>query len=209
MNSKSPYNFRWSVTVASGFWIDCGIASKLPRRSIHGDTWIYGYDQHCILFSPRSTGLGFEIKIFFSRHTIVMRIYENRARMLIQNSWTLCSIWETNWRCYRWRNCLWNPLPLPSKCEEVIRLLRTFDSSGFNFWILNFRKVKSMRTIFKKTSTISWLSKHKRTQQLLCSSREKTKLRFVPVLFPCFLFNKRLETNKNIRKIIAVVRNRR
>ena len=64
MNSKSPNEFRWSVHVASGYWIDIGIASQLPRRSIHGDLWIYEFDKHCILFEPRHVGLGFEIKFF-------------------------------------------------------------------------------------------------------------------------------------------------
>ena len=69
LNTKSPNDFRWSVIVASGYPIDVGIASKLPRRSIHSqDFLIQDVDPHCILFEPYATGLGFEITIFFWAH---------------------------------------------------------------------------------------------------------------------------------------------
>ena len=69
LNTKSPNDFRWSVIVASGYPVDVGIATKLPRRSIHSqDFLIQDVDPHCILFEPYATGLGFEITIFFWAH---------------------------------------------------------------------------------------------------------------------------------------------
>ena len=74
MNSKSPNDFRWSVYCDSGYWYDIGIASKLPRRSTHGDHWVYDCDPYCIGFEPRAIGLEFEIS-FFS-----VRYLQNRAQ---------------------------------------------------------------------------------------------------------------------------------
>ena len=76
LNAESPNDFRWSVIVASGYPISVGIASKLPRRSIHShDFLIHDVDPHCILFEPYATGLGFEIKIYCSGHTIFVRFF--------------------------------------------------------------------------------------------------------------------------------------
>ena len=66
MNSKSSYDFRWSAYVSSGIPISIGLASKTPRRSIHGDLWIWDVDPHAILFEPYAEGLGFEITIFWA-----------------------------------------------------------------------------------------------------------------------------------------------
>ena len=79
MNSKSPNEFRWSVHVASGYWIDIGIASQLPRRSIHGDLWIYEFDKYCILFEPRHVGTGFET---ISGKTITCKVFMALSRII-------------------------------------------------------------------------------------------------------------------------------
>ena len=49
MNTKSPFDFRWSIRVTGGRWIYIGIASKLQRKN----TSIGDYDKNAILFSPR------------------------------------------------------------------------------------------------------------------------------------------------------------
>ena len=49
MNTKSPFDFRWSIRVSGGTWISIGIASKLKKK----DTFIGDYDKNAILFSPR------------------------------------------------------------------------------------------------------------------------------------------------------------
>ena len=64
MNSKSSNDFRWSVYAASGYPIEFGIASKLPRRSIHNENFLISdVDPHYIYFEPYATGLGFKIVI--------------------------------------------------------------------------------------------------------------------------------------------------
>ena len=73
LNTKSPHDFRWSMMLASGYPVDVGIATKLPRRSIHSsDFLIHDVDPHCILFEPYATGIGLEITIF-SGHTVFVR----------------------------------------------------------------------------------------------------------------------------------------